>query len=134
MHDLHPAIRPNGLYWIVDVPSGRLDVARDGRTATLKLTRLALIDQPRWPKPDAEARRARMDIHVVWTATDEKVVLDDPQKQLRFEGWRATCQAEARVEVPSIHFTWQSEPLASSKAKFGLIGHEANGRYYSSAA
>ena len=134
VHDLHPAIRANGLYWIVDVPAGRLDVAPNGRTATLKLTRLALIDQPRWPRPDAEARRARMDVHVVWTATDEKVVMDDPQKLFRFVGWRATCQAEARVEVPSIHFTWQSGPLASSKAKSGLIGQESNGRYYGGTA
>jgi hypothetical protein len=71
---------------------------------------------------------------VVWTATGERLVLDDPSKQFRFEGWRATCQAEARVEVPSLQFTWRSGPLASSRANFGLIGQEANGRYYGGAA
>ncbi len=130
VHDFHPATRPNGLYWIADVPPGGLSVSPDGRKATLKLTRLAVIDQPRWPAPDAEARRARLDVTVVWTATDEPVALDDPAKQFRFKGWKATAQAEARVEVPSLGFVWRSSPLAASRAKFGLIGEEANGMYY----
>jgi hypothetical protein len=123
-------IAANGLYWMADVPAGALSVAEDCRKATLKLTGLAVIDQPRWPAPDAEARRARLDVTVVWTATDEPVTIDDPAKQFRFKGWKATAQAEARVEVSSLGFTWRSDPLASSRARFGVIGEEANGRYY----
>ena len=44
-----------------------------------------------------------------WIATDEQVVIDDPGKRFRFRGWKARCQLEARVEVPSIGFTWKSE-------------------------
>jgi hypothetical protein len=130
VHDFHPSIRPNGLYWITDVPSGGLTFSEDGRKATLKLTALVVIDQPRWPAPDAEARRARMDVTVVWIATDEPVTIDDPAKQFRFKGWKATTQAECRVAVPSLRFTWRSGPLATSRAKFGVIGEEANGKYY----
>jgi hypothetical protein len=47
-----------------------------------------------------------------------------------FTGTRATCQMEAQVEVPSIGFSWKSDPLSTSKCDFAVIGEEANGRYY----
>ena len=40
MHDFHPPIRPSGLYWVVDIPEGGLDVSADGRSASLRLTRV----------------------------------------------------------------------------------------------
>lgn len=133
MHDFHPMIRPNGLYWIAQIPAGGLTVAPDGRKATLRFTGLSVIDQPRWPALDADARPAKLTITVVWTATDEPVTIDDPAKQFRFRGFRANAQAEARVEVPSIGFSWRSDPLEKSSAAFGVIGEEENGRYYTPA-
>ena len=130
VHDLHPAIRPSGLYWIVDVPTGGLEVAQDGRSATLRLRGVAVIDQPRWPAPAADVRPATMDITVQWKATDEEVRIDDAARQLRFTGWKAIATAEARFTVPSIGFSWRSAPADTSTARFGIIGEEANGKYY----
>ena len=67
---------------------------------------------------------------MVWAATDEKILYDDPQKQFRVEGYRATAQLEAHVTVPSIDFSWKSDPLSASHANFAIIGDEVNGRYY----
>lgn len=67
-----------------------------------------------------------------WRATGEPITMDDPGKQFRFRGWKAQCQLEARVEVPSIQFTWKSDPIGTSRADFAIIGEEANGKYYSS--
>ena len=131
MHDFHPAIRQSGLYWVADIPDGGLDVAQDGRSATLRLTRVQVIDQPRWPAPDAEAWPAFMDLTMRWTATDEPLEIDDPAKQFRFRGWKAQCQMAASVEVPSIGFTWRSDAIETSRAAFAILGEEANGRYYS---
>ncbi len=131
VHDFHPMIAASGLYWVADVPSGGLTISEDGRSADLKLTGVAVIDQPRWPAPDAEARAARMDITMTWRATNEPYELDDPAKQLRFRGWKATSQLSARVTVPSIGFTWKSDPIETSRAAFGVIGEEWNGKYYS---
>jgi hypothetical protein len=39
---------------------------------------------------------------------------------------------EAEVEVPSIGFSWNSDPLNSSKADITIVGEEVNGRYYDS--
>jgi hypothetical protein len=124
-------IAPSGLYWVTDVPSSGLTVSSDGRSAELRLTRVAVIDQPRWPAPDADARPARLDISLTWNATDEPFEIDEPSKQYRFRGWKATSRLAARVTVPSIRFTWKSDPIETSNAGFAIIGEETNGRYFS---
>ena len=43
---------------------------------------------------------------------------------------KAECQLEAQVEVPSIGFSWKSDPLSTSKCDFAIVGEEVNGRYY----
>lgn len=91
---------------------------------------LAVIDQPQWPAFKTATTPAKMAIRIIWKATSEKVLYDDPLKQFRFEGFKATAQLEASVEVPSISFSWKSDPLETSKAGFAIIGSEVNGRYY----
>lgn len=112
------------------IPQGALTVSPDGRSATLEPRDLPIIDQPRWPAHDAEITQARLSYRVVWTATDEPVSWIDPIKQFSVRGFRATAQVEASVEVPSTGFRWKSAPLDGSKAAFGVIGEEANGKYF----
>lgn len=130
MHDFHPPVGPCGLYWVVPVPEGGLVFSDDGKTVTLHLKNLEVINQPQWPKFKAETMPARLDIKIVWRATEEKFSLNDPQKQFRVEGFKALAQLEAAVEVPAIGFSWKSDPLESSKANFAIIGNEVNGKYY----
>jgi hypothetical protein len=73
-----------------------------------------------------------MTFKMVWKSTGQPVKYDDPSKQFRVTGLRATCQLEAQVEVPSIGFSWKSDPLNTSKADFATLGEEVNGRYYDS--
>ncbi len=115
---------------MVPVPQGGLTFSDDGLTATLSLKGLSIIDQPKWPQFMAQAIPAVMDILIVWKATNEKIFYDDPQKQCRIEGFKALAQLEAKVEVPSIGFSWKSDPLETSKANFAIIANEVNGRYY----
>jgi hypothetical protein len=112
------------------VPEGGLTFSDDGKTAILHLKNLEIIDQPTWPAFKAEATPARMDIKIVWRATNERISYGDPQKQFRVDGFKATAQLEAAVEVPSLGFSWKSDPLETSKAHFAFIGDEANGRYF----
>ena len=67
---------------------------------------------------------------MVWKSTGEAVKDEDTGKHFRFTGTRRTCQMEAVVEVPSIGFSWKSDPLHTSKCDFVIIGEEVNGRYY----
>jgi hypothetical protein len=118
------------LYWVVPIPKGGLVISPDGRTAMLEMENVAVVDQPKWPALDAVGTPAIMSFRMIWKATDEKIIYDDPQKQFRVEGYRATAQLEAQVKVPSIDFSWKSDPLSTSQAHFAVIGDEVNGRYY----
>jgi hypothetical protein len=114
----------------VPVPAGGLDIASDGKSMTLAMQNVPVVDQPRWPALDANATPAKMSFKMVWKSTGAPVVYEDAPRQFRFEGTRATCQMEAQVEVPSIGFSWNSDPLATSSAAFAIMGSEVNGRYY----
>jgi hypothetical protein len=130
IHDFHPPISPSGLYWVVPVPNKGLTISDDGKTFTLEMNEVAVVDQPRWPAIDATATPARMWFKMIWKSTGEVFTTEDAAKHFRFSGTRANCQMEARVEVPSIRFSWKSDPLETSKCDFAIMGDEINGRYY----
>lgn len=130
IHDFHPPIAPSGLYWVVPVPSGGLEVGADNKSVTLTMRDVPVVDQPKWPALDADATPARMSFKMVWKSMGEPAVYEDAPRQFRFEGTRAICQMEAQVEVPSLGFSWKSDPLALSSAAFAIMGNEVNGRYY----
>jgi hypothetical protein len=93
---------------------------------------VAVVDQPKWPALDSIATPARMTFKMVWTSNGEAVKYEDAAKHFRFTGARAICQMEATVDVPSIGFSWKSDPLDTSKCDFAIVGDEVNGRYYDS--
>jgi hypothetical protein len=130
IRDFHPPIAPSGLYWVVAVPNGGLAISQDGNTFTLEMQDVPVVDQPRWPALDSIATPARMSFKMVWKSTGEPVKYDDPARHFRFTGTRASCQMEAQVEVPSLGFSWKSDPLNTSKCDFAILGDEVNGRYY----
>jgi hypothetical protein len=53
-------------------------------------------------------------------------------QHLRFTGARASWQMEAPIDVPSIGFSWKSDPLVPSKCDFAISGAEVNPCYYDS--
>jgi hypothetical protein len=130
VHDFHPPIAESGLYWVVPIPAGGLTYADGGRTATIDMHDVPVIDQPRWPALDALGTPATLSFRLVFKATDQRVTYDDPYKQFRFTGWQATAELEAQVHVPSIGFSWKSDPLATSHCDFAILGDEMNGKYY----
>jgi hypothetical protein len=130
IHDFHPPISPCGLYWVTPVPTDGIKISGDGLTAVLEMKDLSVIDQPKWPSHGAAATAALMSFRVVWKATDEKVVYEDKLKHYKVEGYRATAQLEASVNVPSINFSWKSDPIETSSANFAIMGTEVNGKYY----
>ena len=112
------------------VPTSGMTFSADGRTATLQMTNAAIIDQPRWPAMDAETTPAFMDFKLVLKAGSEPVTYEDPARQYRFEGFKASAQLEATFRVPSVGFTFKTDPLEQSSCDFAVMGEEVNGRYY----
>jgi hypothetical protein len=133
IHDFHSPISPEGLYWVTPVPSQGLTFSADGKTATLQMANVPIIDQPRWPAMDAETTPAFLDFKLVFTAADEPVRYEDAARQYRFEGFKASAQLEAAIRVPSIDFVFKTDPLEASKCDFAVMGSEVNGKYYETA-
>jgi hypothetical protein len=133
IHDFHSPISPEGLYWVTPVPSSGLALSADGRTATLTMTNVPIIDQPRWPAMEAETTPAFLDFKLVFKSTGEAVKYEDPTRQYRFEGFKAAAQLEASLRVPTIDFTFNTDPMESSSCDFAVMGDEVNGRYYDAA-
>jgi len=91
-----------------------------------------IIDQPRWPALDAETTPAFLDFKLVFKASSEPVKYENAMQQYRFEGFQAEAQLEATGRVPSIDFTFKTDPLEASKCDFAVMGTTVNGRYYES--
>jgi hypothetical protein len=105
-------------------------VSDNGNLVTLEMRTEAVVDQPRWPALDSMATSARMKFKMVWKSTGEEIHYENAAMHFRFIGFRATCQIEAEVEVPSVGFSWKSDPIETSTSSFAVIGEEVNGRYY----
>jgi len=89
------------------------------------MTNVPIIDQPRWPAMDAQTTPAFMDFKLALKSTDKPVKYEDPTRQYRFEGFKAGAQLEATIRVPSIDFTFKTDPLESSKCDFAVMGEES---------
>lgn len=117
------------MYWVTSIPAGALLVSADGKRASVEIASLDVIDQPKWPAHDAPATPARLSYRIEWEATNDAAVYDDAAKLFRATGWRATARLRATVDVPSTGFRWTSDPIETSRANFGFIGEEVNGRF-----
>jgi hypothetical protein len=115
---------------VTPVLSDGLTFSSDGKRATLQMSNLPIIDQPRWPAMDAETTPAFLDFRLVFIATEEPIKYENAMQQYRFEGFKAGAQLEATVRVPSIGFIFKTDPLETSKCDFAVTGAEVNGRYY----
>jgi len=107
-----------------------LTFSADGKIATLQMANVPIIDQPHWPAMDAETTPAFMDFKLVIKASEEPVKYEDVSRQYRFEGFKAAAQLEATLRVPSINFSFKTDPLETSKSDFAVVGSEVNGRYF----
>jgi len=79
---------------------------------------------------DADTTPAFLDFKLVFKSSGESVEYEDPTRQYRFDGFKATAQLEATVRVPSINFSFKTDPLETSRCDFVVMGMESNGKYY----
>jgi hypothetical protein len=59
------------------VPSDGLTFSVDGKTATVRMTNVPIIDQPGWPAMDAETTPAFLDFTLVFTSTGDPVKFEN---------------------------------------------------------
>jgi hypothetical protein len=106
-----------------------LTTGQDGNTMTLETKDVPVVDQPRCPALDSVATAARINFKMAWKSTGEASKIENPAQHFRFTGTRASCQMETQIDVPSIRFSWKSDPLETSKRDFAILGYEVNGHY-----
>jgi hypothetical protein len=128
-HDFHVPIASSGLYWVIAISDDNLEVAEDGRSATLRVLNKAVIDEPIYPEV-GPSYPAIMSFRVVWEADGDLGAYEDPAKYFRIDGYSARARAKVAVRVPELGFTWQSEPLESSQSVVAILGREVNGHYF----
>jgi len=69
-----------------------------------------------WPAIDAECTPAFLEFKVVFKSTEEPVKYKDASRQDRFGGFKAMAKLEASVRVPSIDFSFTTDPMETSAA------------------
>jgi len=118
------------MYWVVPVPDGGLTFSEDGNTATLVMTDVPIVDQPKWPSIQAIATPAFLDYKLAFRKGSEPELYEDATRWYRFTGFKATAKLEATVRVPSIGFEFRTDAIETSKADFAVMGEAVNGKYY----
>jgi len=129
VHDFHVPISPSGLYWTLPIPGKSLNVDSRGTSAVLEVVDLAVIDEPKFPKP-SPTYPAVESFRIVWEASGGLQTFEDAAKHYRVIGYPAVARAEFAVAVPELNFAWRSEPLETSTSMSALLGKEVNGYYY----
>ena len=130
VHDFHPPISASGLFWTIPIPPETCTFGDDGASASVDVKNLFVVDQPNFPDRTPTTPGLLVSMRVTWKAVARHERFGDAQKQFAFEGRRAEAQIAFAVTVPSRDFTWNSDPIETSRARFALIGRESNGRYY----
>ena len=128
-HDFHVPIASSGLYWVIAMSDDNLEIAEDGRSATLRVLNKAVIDEPMYPEA-GPAYPAILSFRVVWEAAGDLGAYADPARYFRIDGYTARARAEFAVRVPELDFSWQSDPLESSQSVVAILGREVNGHYF----
>jgi len=129
IHDLHPPISPAGLFWNILVPDSSVTIGPDGQTATLVLNDVAVIDEPKFPKP-GPVYHGTMSLRIVWQVAGGMRMFNNADKHFAVQGFVSAAKAEFTVSVPALNFSWTSYSMETSHSTFAGMGNEVNGEFY----
>jgi hypothetical protein len=78
---------------------------------TLDRKDVPMVDRPRGPALDWVPTTARLSFKIVWKSTGKAI--ENPAQRFGFPGTPASCRMEARMNVPSIGFSWKRRSAIS---------------------
>ena len=145
VHDFSPWTLPNGLFWIVKVPDSAVQTSPDGKTLTIHLENVPVVDAFTFPPPVPNnfapdevdispyqliRARASFDITYKKTANPPRRIrpaTDDPLSPLNWAGkmWDATNSGTFSVTYDD--GTFSASGSFDSSGNFGEVGTERNG-------
>src|SRR6266540_2372780 len=104
-HDFHVPIASSGLYWVFAISDDNLEIAEDGRSATLRVLNKPVLDEPMYPEA-GPAYPAIMSFRIVWEMDGDLRTCEDGARYFRIDGYPARARAEFAVRVPELNFSW----------------------------
>ena len=132
MHDFNAGIADSGLFWTIQIPDDALTVSKNGKTATLHMEDVSIIDSFVFLGEDSVPATVSFDI--TWTGSGQrhhyKPGSDDPTDPTNFNGkFRDAVATGTFSGSNSDGFSFTSDPGATSTGLFAEIGTESNGSF-----
>ncbi|GAC1409184.1 MAG: hypothetical protein NVSMB64_17910 [Candidatus Velthaea sp.] len=88
-----------------------------------------MVDQPEFPKRVPTSPGTLLNMRVAWEGTGRRERISD-EKSFAVDAVHSRAELEFSVSIPSLPFSWKSDPMSTSAADFAIVGRERNGRYY----
>jgi hypothetical protein len=134
VHDFNADIADSGLFWTIQIPDQALLVSKNGKSATLHLEDVSVIDSFVFLGENSVPATVTFDI--TWTGSGArhhfKPGSDDPTDPTNFNGkFRFGVATGTFSGSNSDAFSFTSDPGASSEGVFAEIGTESNGLFIS---
>jgi hypothetical protein len=130
VHDANGGILASGLFWTLPVYDEELTISRDGRSATLVVKRIEVIDSFTFGGPTGTPMS--LGLHVRWAATGRTVErgrgrLVPATDPAAFLGQFAVARSTAAISGSEFGFRFRSNPDVSTDGTFAQVGQERNG-------
>jgi hypothetical protein len=139
-HDFNPGIDSRGLFWTVAVPERLTSIDLENGTARFHANNMAIPDYHDFPNsigvrtPPIATIPSFVSFDMRWKAKpDAKLTrLTDTTNHFRGRFLDSNATITWSAKQPSTGFTFKSAPANTSKTISGVIGHERNGKFFSS--
>jgi len=139
LHDLNPTqFPPVGLFWTVPIPVSGVEVDLENGTALMKASWVPIYDYGTIENAllmgsNPPPTPGWITFKVIWRGATASVPVNstDPTKGI-FAGTLADCMAQMEWTAEAGDFSFQSDPLETSKSSYAQIGQETNGSFLTS--
>jgi hypothetical protein len=130
VHDFNGGIQPSGLFWVVELPPGAVNVFGDGRNATMHASNVPVVDSFQFGGPINVP--AAVSFSIEWHADGPFVARGKgtavpPTDPAAFLGAFARAGARGTFSGREFGFSFKSDPGVSSRGGYALLGRERNG-------
>jgi len=137
IHDFEPGIKPSGLFWTEPIPPGSVEISLANRTARMRLNNAEIPDYhdifnvAGLTQPPIAPVPSRISMDVRWQGKTAPVHIRDTTNQFVGDYIDSTATIVCSAEQRSTHFSFTSDPAATSTPVSGVIGQERNGTFFS---
>ena len=147
IHDYNVHIDVNGVFWMIPVPDGAVDVDFDRQQASLHVSGLRVFDDHdiansltqglglpgdptySYPKiPPVASTRATVSFDVEWSSPTTIAQINNPTQGFKGSFLQSAATIKWSADQPGFHF--ESEAPDPSRNLISVLGYEQNGVFF----